>query len=417
LRKEEVGSRQAPKKFEFPENMQRRRRTAIIIVCLAAIMLALAEWSWSAWQRRDLEHRVDQAIAALVDDGSIDVVNSTIAHLTGRREWRSELRLLKGGLLLRNGDAAGATREFQLVRREGRLRIPLCLLTGRALYLQGELVEAEEVLRTVAEERPDDAQAHRWLAQVYHEFGSVQGSLVELEHVVRLLPDDFRGYHLLASTYADDLGDHEKAAERYRQALQRNPPEPQLTAIRRALARSLLLNKNYSDVLEVVKDLPEGLLKNVVTAECHWGLGETEAAQVLLDRLDETDPDDDGVLLLGAVLAIDRGEAQAAVPRLLKMLDRNPNNFVARHQLSLAYQSLGDTAASKAESERMLELRTLQLRRDELYTKALRQPSDASVRDELAAVCEQLGRNAEAVRWRRNAEQTRKAVQAYLPSP
>jgi Flp pilus assembly protein TadD len=123
------------------------------------------------------------------------------------------------------------------------------------------------------------------------------------------------------------------------------------------------------------------------------------------------------VLLLGAVLAIDRGEARAAVPRLQKLLDHNPQNVVARHQLSLAYQSLGDTSASKAESERMRELRGLQMRRDELFNRALRQPSDAGVRDELAAVCEQLGRNAEAVRWRRNAEQTRKAVQALLPSP
>ncbi|MBI3862206.1 MAG: tetratricopeptide repeat protein [Planctomycetia bacterium] len=388
-----------------------------MIVGLLLIASPLAWWASARRQHRELERRIDLAVAALLDDGSLDVVNETIQHLTGRREWRSELRFLKGGVLLRNGDAPAAMREFLFVRREGKLRIPLFRLVGKALYLQGELVDAERALRTVVVEQPDDAEAHRWLAQVYHEFGSAQGSIAELDQVIRLRPGDFLAYQLKAATYVESLGDLEAAAEMYRQALERNPPEPHLSEIRRELARCLLIEKDYGGALEIARDMPEGLLKQVITAECYWGLGESESAQSLLDRLDETDADDDGVLLLGAVLAIDRGDARAAIPRLQKLLERNPQNVVARHQLSLAYQSLGDTAASKAESERMLEIRSLQMRREELHARALRQPSDAEVRDELAAVCEQLGRNDEAVRWRRNAEQTRKAVQALHPSP
>jgi tetratricopeptide (TPR) repeat protein len=397
--------------------MMRRRRTLILGCLLLAGVTAAGVLLWRAWERHDLERRVERSLEALRSQGSLDTVKDTLARLAGRNDWQAEQHLLQGALLLRSGQPDPAMKQFRFVPHEGKLRIPLYLLVGEALFLRGELVAAEETFRTMTREHPDDADAHLWLAKVYHEFGSAKALTGELEHVERLRPDDFRAYWLLGSMYADDLQQFEAGAKKFRQALERNPPERQRADIIRGLLRCLLLLKSYADVLEVAQQLPDSSFKQVVMAEGYRGVGDDLAAQRLIDRLDETDPELEGVLLLGAVLAIERKEAQVAVPRLKKLLDRDPYNTVVRHQLSLAYQSLGDTAASKAESQRMQEIRDLQLRREQLYTRAIGQPADAGVRDELASVCEQLGRNDEAARWRRNAAQTRMAVRAQHGSP
>ena len=68
-------------------------------------------------------------------------------------------------------------------------------------------------------------------------------------------------------------------------------------------------------------------------------------------------------------------------------------------------------------TEKMNPIRDLQMRRVELYTVAIGRPADADVRDELASVCEKLGRSEEAARWRRNAAQTRLAVESQEARP
>jgi tetratricopeptide (TPR) repeat protein len=388
-----------------------------VTLLMLAISATAGVWLWKTWQRRDLERRFEVALSAIHSHGSLDVVEATVQRLSGRSEWQPQRRLLLGALLLRSGDPMGAMALLESVPRDGKLRPSLFLLVGESLFMTGDLVAAEQMFRVVAHEQPDNADAHLCLARVYHEFGSVKPLTDELEQVVRLRPDDFRAYWLLGSMYEEDLQQIETGAEKYRLALERNPPEPNRTAILRALVRCLLLTKDYSAVLDIVPDLPDDSFKEVVSAEAYRCLGDSAAAQRLLAHLEETDPDLDSVLLLGAELAIERHEPQVAVPRLKKLIDRDPYNVVVRHQLSLAYQALGDTAASKAESEMMLQIRDLQMRRVELYTVAIGRPADADVRDELASVCEKLGRSEEAARWRRNAAQTRLAVEAQEARP
>src|SRR5262245_4451122 len=397
--------------------MIRRRRLLILGTLLLAGMTSGITLLSKTWKRHDLERRVDQALAALRDQGSPEIVKDTVQQLAGRADWKGEQHLLQGALLLRSGEPDAALEQFRFVARRGKLRIPLYLLVGEALFLQGELVAAEETFRTVAREQPDDADAHLWLAKVYHEFGSARALSSELEAVERLRPDAFKAYWLLGSMYADDLQKFEEGAEKYRQALERNPPESARTEILRGLLRCLLLLRKFPDVLEVARQLPDSSFKQVVMAEACRGVGDDAEAQRLIDRLDETAPDVEGVLLLGAVLAIERKDAKVAVPRLKKLLDRDPYNVVVRHQLALAYQSLGDVEASQAESQRVQEIHDLQRQHAKLHAQAIGRPADAGVREELATVCEKLGLNDQAARWRRNATQTRIAAQGQREPP
>lgn len=362
-------------------------------------------YAWNLRQNRNLDYHVDLALSALKEEGSLDVVKDTMERLTGRRDRISELRMLQGGTLLRGGDPSAALRAFDRVRPKGKLCVPYYLMRGEALYSQGRLAEAESAFRVVVREKPDDFEGHRWLAMIYHDFGSANASMAELQWLTRLRPDHFLAYRLMGLTYAEDFRKFDQAAEQYRLALERNPPDRQRSEIVRELAQCLVLLKEFAAALDVLHDMSDGPLKQVVQIESYRALGETDAAQRVLDRLSEAEPEHQGALLLGAMLALDRGDGQAAIPKLKKLLERDPHDYVARHQLSLAYQSLGDSEAGNAESVRMLESKKLHQRHDTLYTQAIGDPSDAGVRQELARICEQLGKTSEAQRWHQVAVQ------------
>ncbi|MSR60158.1 MAG: tetratricopeptide repeat protein [Planctomycetaceae bacterium] len=397
--------------------MVRKRRWRLVLLCTLAGGAASVWYAWQVWQRRDLDHRIDLALSALREEDSLDVVHDTIAQLVGRPDWHSELRLLEGGVLLRGGDPSAALQAFDSVRNDGRLRVSLFLMGGEALYRLGRLADAESIFLNLAQEHPDESKVHRWLATIYHDFGSIDSSMAELERLAQLRPGDFLAYRLMGRTYAGDYRRFDEAAVQYRLALERNPPEPDRSDIIREFAQCLVLLKEFAEALDVLKGMSDGPLKQLLQVESYRGLGEFDEAQRVLDRLAATEPQHQGVLLLGAILAIGRGDGQAAVPGLKKLLEQDPHHYVARHQLSLAYQSLGDSAAGKAESERMLESKKLHQRHDELYSQVIDRPSDADVRLDLARVCEQLGRTDEAAHWRQAAEQTRQGALQDLHSP
>jgi thioredoxin-like negative regulator of GroEL len=64
---------------------------------------------------------------------------------------------------------------------------------------------------------------------------------------------------------------------------------------------------------------------------------------------------------------------------------------------------VGETDQAKAEAERLITSKTLHDRHDQLETQALAEPDNGPLRLELAKLCDQLGRPADAARWRRNA--------------
>lgn len=364
---------------------------------------------WKARRNRDLDRRVESSVAALLGRESTEIVQETLTRLTQRPDRKTEMRLLVGGMRLRAGDPTAALQVLAPLSPEGPLRIPHLLLLGETLYQTGRLSEAEAAFRRVVAERPEEAESHRWLATIYHDLGMPNPAMTELEQLAKLRPDDHLAFRLMALIYAEDFRKYDLAIENYRRAIACQPAEPDRTDIQRELAQCLVLEKEFSQALEILKLMPAETLKQLLEIESLRGLGEAERAQEILDGLIQREPDHQGVLLLSAMLAIDRGDGQAALPALKELLTRNPHDYVARHQLTLAYQSLGDAVAAKVESERMLASKELHQRHDALYSQAVLAPDDSEVRLRLADVCVELGRSAEAARWRHAAEEIRRA--------
>ena len=177
--------------------------------------------------------------------------------------------------------------------------------------------------------------------------------------------------------------------------------------IQRELAQCLVFQKEFAEALDLVRRLPVSPRQQLVQIEALRGLGETDEARSVWDRLQQTAPKVEGVALLGALLDLDQGQAANARVRLRTVLARDPHNVVARNQLVRACQMLGETDQAKAEAAKLQASQALQERHDRLATQALAEPGNTTVRRELAQLCDQLGRPTDAARWRRSAGQVR----------
>jgi tetratricopeptide (TPR) repeat protein len=83
-----------------------------------------------------------------------------------------------------------------------------------AIHVMGELIKAE----------PDNADHHRFRAELYRLSGKVRRARDDYEKVIELMPDSGVGYNGLAEVYLQD-GEYEAALPFAKQALEREPDQ------------------------------------------------------------------------------------------------------------------------------------------------------------------------------------------------
>jgi tetratricopeptide (TPR) repeat protein len=323
---------------------------------------------------------------------------------------------LEGAGQLRTGRPRKALETLAAVPPEGRLREPLYLLTGEALYRTGRLAEAEQVFLRLDKLRPDDPQAVRWLAAIYYDLGAMHDAIARLEQLSRLTPDDFAPHRLLAVIHAD-FERYPEAIRDYREALRRNPPSGVREEMFKGLARSMIRERQYAEALDLLKDAAPDAEALALRAECRWTLGERDEARRTLDRALAGDPDLRAALLLQARIASDEGKPAAAVPPLTRILEKDPHDMEARYQLALADRALGRDEDFRREMARREESLKLRERLTELNLRAMDEPRNAALRDEIADVCDRLGKGDLAVMWRKAAADCRRYGELTGPRP
>lgn len=393
--------------------MHRRKRRILISVCLLAGVASIV--GARAWLRQRLDLRVEQAVASLENGGDAWFNEEFLRQVSRSGRFDSQLRLFHGAFLLRSGQTTAVLPSLSGLRPEGRLRQALLLVRGETFYKLGLLPEAEQALLQVVSINPRNARGHRWLAAIYHDLGNINATFAELEQVAELEPDDFYAYRLMGMLNLLDYQQHKEAAECYRKALARNPPADQMQAIRGELAQALVAMNDYAGALDVLAEAQDSAQLLAQKAECRWGLGDRDVAADLLKQALARDPGERGALLLSARIALEDSKPQLAIEPLQAVLQRDPNDFNARYQLSMAYQGMGNREAAAAELERMRSSRALLDQLSQLYFQAVQQTRDADVRDKIVELCEKLNKPELARLWRRSAEFCRKNAGKSTP--
>src|SRR5262249_49090363 len=104
-----------------------------------------------------------------------------------------------------------------------------------------------------------------------------------------------------------------------------------------------------------------------------------------------------------AKLYLNANQPQAAVPLLQRALRTDPHDYASRYHLVLAYRALGQRTEAD-EQQRLLDQTLHDLAKiSELNQEAGKRPWDASVRLQLVALCEKLGKREMAEMWRQAA--------------
>lgn len=337
----------------------------------------------------------------------LDAASKAIDSLRDEPGFESHHHLLRAGHALRAGRPRDALSRLTFVRAHEALRVPAALYRGEALYRLGRLMEAEQVLLRLDRDGPDHPEVCRWLAAIYYDVGAMNHAVVRLEQLARLEPGDYAPHRLLGTIHLD-FERYPQAIRHFEEALKRSPPEPVRAAMVRDRSRAMVRDRRYLEALEALRGEAEDADVLAMRCECQWNLGRREEAWRTWARASEIAPDDRGVLVIGARMRSDEGKPEEAVPLLRRALDADPHDTEARYQLAMTYRQLGREEEFRRESGRKEESQELRDRLTQLSLKAMEEPRNAAVRDDLAEVCRRLGKAELAAMWTKAAEDCRR---------
>jgi tetratricopeptide (TPR) repeat protein len=325
--------------------------------------------------------------------------------------------LLRGRMLVRDGEYARALVELNRIRDKGELRLEAASLSGRCLLELDQSRRAVDAFRFVLGQRADDLDAHRGLAQAYYNLGQLDAALRHCQEWGRLDPRDGRQF-LLAAVIHKELNQKTAAAENYREALRRDLSEQVRDEVHLELAEILVQRNQYPEAIAELDACSDEAVATdkaqTLRAECLLGQGKKDKAVALLDRVLARQADPQAMRLRAGVF-LEREDARSAADLLQKAVRLEPHQFTGRHLLAQAYQMLGNTAEA---DEQMRLVKQTQAVMDELTDLTRQQaarPLDAKQYQRMAELYQQLGMTQMADRSRRMAALPEPAAPAKTP--
>ncbi len=392
------------------------RRIKRLTLLLA--LIAATGFAWTYWLRsfNASSDSVSADALAAVQDRDTQRIQGAIRSLQNDPERRSEVTFLNGAQALFLNRPDLALREFSAVQPKDKLRIPLLILTGEALYQTGEFVDAERCLLQAVAEDPENPDAHRWLATVYYDLGTMNRALLHLETISRLAPDDFRPHRMRGVIYRE-FDQNDEALAAFLKALELAVKPEDLADIRLSLALVEITRKEFERALQSLQESPDSAAVLAARAECWWNLGDAKRAEEQLIRSEELGEVTASGQRLQARMLIEDQKADVAITILSDLLTNDPSDNEAEYLLATAYRLAGDNALSTQHLQKSESLKALKTKLTSLSQQAMDDPDDAGVRDELASVCESLGMSEMAAVWRTAAAACRKLLLRQKESP
>lgn len=379
------------------------RRVLIATLALSMILVAVAGVWW--WHRSTRPgYRLQQGQAAL-RAGRPDKADR-IAQRLEADGYTDHAHLLRGEAFLRDHQFTRAAQEFQQIQDRGDLLIEASAIYGLAYLSVKRSFEAEQLLRYVVSQQPDHLDAHRGLAVIYFDQGSLSLAVHHAEECARLQPRKGYPFWFLGVIYKD-LGKYAAARDAFLQALERELSGDQLSEVKEGLAEVLALQKDYAKTLALLEDCPAAVTDKpkmlACRAECLWGLDRAAQAKGLLDNALQKHPRSPELLRLRAKLHLGENEPQQAAALLEQALQVDRHDYVSRYQLAQAYQMLG-RPTDAAEQQRLCQQTQAYLTElTRLNAEIGERPWDAAIRTRLAEVCEKLDKTDLAAMWRQAA--------------
>jgi tetratricopeptide (TPR) repeat protein len=366
--------------------------------CLAGVLLAVAVGIGGAWWHAHNPPRTLARALSAVEEKRFDDVRRELQRLGDAPQNELPRHFLRGALLLHEGRLYPALDEFGHTVNDPQLRVRTLVLSGQALYHLRNFQAAIGLLIQAANAAPDDVEAHRWLAAAYYDLGLHNDALPHLLRVAALDAADPRP-HRLIGLIQKDFESYPRAIDSYRESLRRSAHQPDGDAIRQELAECQLKLRQYQEALDTLADCRPGPERWALEAEGCQGAGRLDEARSLLDRTLQATPANLRALLLRGTLALEDGDADAAVQALAQAAAAYPKDYTVRFKLERALRRRGDREQADEQARIAEELKQLRLRFAKLHETAAAEPGSADVRCQLGILAGQLDRPDLARVW------------------
>jgi predicted Zn-dependent protease len=347
-----------------------------------------------------------------LDQGDWELAKLQAADLEARGHVETARLLRAEGWLRasRGSDAASAPIALQRALAEvGRMRDdgPLgtegVIIGAQCLTQLGENRLAAQALETLVRRHPATLEAHRRLAALYMDLNSPYQAIEHFRAWGALEPQAGIPYRWVGFFLKDDHKVAE-AVEAYREALRRGLDPAMRDAVVQELAQTQLDGlkdphaalQTLAEVPPRFPDQPDVLL---LQAQCHWALGESAEAGRLANRVLLRAPDLTAARLLWAQVLLNEDRPREARAVLEEAVRRDAHDLAAARYLVQVYHRLGEVDREAAEQKHLSQEQAQTERISQLHTQAARDPWNAGLRCEIAALCLQRNRLAEARTW------------------
>ncbi len=330
--------------------------------------------------------------------GDAKAVRQAADALTPLSALRPHGQLLQGLALLLGGQLREAIERFGEAREHPETRVLAYTLSGEVLYKTQQFRDAERILTVALQLAPDNTDARRWLAATYHDIGAMDDAVRQLEIIARQDPRDPRPHRLMGLIHKD-FEAYARAADEYRESLQRDPAQPDRVQIWLELGESLLEQQKYAEAMQTLGQCPATARTLTLQAQCLHAQGDPDTARKRIEEALQREPDDLDALQLAATLDLEANLPEAAVQKLEHAVEKHPKQWRVRYQLSRAYQRLGREPQAQTQVQAMQDLRKTWERFTELHRRAITDPDDIETRYQLGLVARELDEVGLARTW------------------
>ncbi len=376
-----------------------------VLIWLTAVVLVSATlagvWVWRSGSRHTPEELFQRGLLA-VQKQDWPEVRRCANELKRNPQFANERHLFQGIYQLKAKSPAVALKEFQLLSPVGAVREPALLYTGEALYRLDRILEAEFMFGMLVAEHPEHADAHRWLAGIAHDLGDMNRAMDELKILIRLEPTDYRP-HVLQGQMQVDLEEFRGAVEAYSRAEGLHPPVNVLAEILPEMARSQIQIREYAAARETLARAPRSAIVSALDAECRLNLGDEPGARLQLKDALDRDPKQTYALRLLGRLELDAGHPDAALESLQKVVELDQSDYECRHQLAQALRLTGKISEANDAAQQAARIIEINQHLSKLLRESITAPQDAEIREQMATLCDELGKPALAAMWRKAA--------------
>jgi tetratricopeptide (TPR) repeat protein len=289
------------------------------------------------------------------------------------------------------------------------LRVEAALLSGQCLLRENQPEQAVRHFQFVLHHRPESADAHRCLAEIYYTQGALMRAVEHAQQWGDLDSYDGRPWWMMGHVYKS-LNNLPDAIEKYAEALHRALPADKVQEVRSELAECLVERKMWTEALQILEGADASTARELqikclaLRVQSLWGLGRSEEARALLDQGLANHPLGVDLLRVGSEVRMADRQLEGAATLLLQALEIDRHDFTSRYRLAMAYEGLGRKADAEEQRRLAEQTKSVLAEVSKLNDAAAANPWDAASRVRLAALCEELGQREMARMWREAAK-------------